>query len=246
MEYNATISADYINQHLLDKEFTNYKLLNELFNNIPGIDEALGYISLIKNTLTMDYSTIIFDTAPTGHTLKLLGYPELLKESYEKILGSGIGFLIKKCISMFYNTNQDEQFDIILKNIKQINDRLCNPTFTTFITVCVPEFLSIFETERLIQKIYMYGIESNIMIINKIIKNTDECRLCKSRIKIQKQYLDLIQNLYTDLDFDFIRIPLLEYEIRKVENIKQFSTLLYNKPLIMQSINKTNSLEITI
>jgi arsenite-transporting ATPase len=61
-------------------------LLNELTSSIPGIDEAmcLGYIMKIVNQL--DFSCVVFDTAPTGHTLRLLNFPHLLGKGLEKMI----------------------------------------------------------------------------------------------------------------------------------------------------------------
>jgi arsenite-transporting ATPase len=61
-------------------------ILNELTSSIPGIDEAmcLGYIMKIVNQL--DFSCVVFDTAPTGHTLRLLNFPQLLGKGLEKMI----------------------------------------------------------------------------------------------------------------------------------------------------------------
>jgi len=58
----------------------------ELTSSIPGIDEAmtLGYISKMVND--SHFSKVIFDTAPTGHTLRLLNFPKLLCQALEKMI----------------------------------------------------------------------------------------------------------------------------------------------------------------
>lgn len=62
------------------------KLMNELMTSIPGIDEAmcLGYI--LKIVKDLDFDCVVFDTAPTGHTLRLLNFPHLLEKGLEKML----------------------------------------------------------------------------------------------------------------------------------------------------------------
>ena len=229
MEYDTTHYDDKLN---IDTN-SQYSVITNLFKNIPGIDDALGYISLMKNVLEMNYSIIIFDTAPTGHTLKLLSYPNTLKESYSKIVQSSLGNMFKYMISNITNqsTSIENSIDTIINRIDNIHNTLTNPAHTQFICVTIPEYLSIYETERLIQKILLYNIECNTIFVNKIIeKNVDiiKCTSCNSRIDIQAKYLDIIDELYCE-DFTIIHIPQLLTEIRNVENLEKCTFTLYNK-----------------
>jgi arsenite-transporting ATPase len=46
----------------------------------------MSFAELINSLNNMDYETIVFDTAPTGHTLRLLNFPNLLDRGLEKII----------------------------------------------------------------------------------------------------------------------------------------------------------------
>ena len=60
-------------------------MLKELTSAVPGIDECMGFAELMKQVQTMDYDCIVFDTAPTGHTLRLLSMPTVMENAFEKI-----------------------------------------------------------------------------------------------------------------------------------------------------------------
>ena len=52
--------------------------IKDIFSTIPGIDEATSFGEVMNSLDKYNFDLIIFDTAPTGHTLRLLNFPNIL------------------------------------------------------------------------------------------------------------------------------------------------------------------------
>lgn len=242
LEYDSSMYIEDKTFTLLKNEFKQFTDIQKLFINIPGIEEAMGYIALMNmvSKLENQFSCIIFDTAPTGNTLKLLEYPTLLKDTIQKLVKSNLLELFKSFVSTIYNISSsiNSTIDHLQDTIITINKKLINPEYTTFICVMIPEFLSIFESERFLQMLYKFNINCDTIVINQVItEQKDMCTFLQKRKQMQRKYLDIIYDLYEDEDFLLIRLPLLEEEIRYSENIKIFSQQYFSSRIVNENIS---------
>ena len=207
-------------------------VIKDLKNSFPGVDESLNlrYIaSLVKDT---NFDVVIFDTAPTGHTLRLLEMPTVLGKSLEKMsqIKAQFGTVLQGVATLF-NKQFDTMFDKLFKSMDELRSSLetigamfKDPSKTTFVAVCIPEFLSVYETERLIQALFKEEIDIRNVVINQVLFQTNECRMCKARMKMQGKYIAQIKEMFED--FHITMVPLQKEEIRGVENLKAFSKYL--------------------
>ncbi|KAL3517077.1 hypothetical protein ACH5RR_023979 [Cinchona calisaya] len=205
--------------------------LSDLANAIPGIDEAMSFAEMLKLVQTMDYSVIVFDTAPTGHTLRLLQFPSTLEKGLTKMMSlkNKFGGLISQMTRMF-GVDAEVHEDAILGKlegmkdvIEQVNKQFKDPDLTTFVCVCIPEFLSLYETERLVQELTKFEIDTHNIIINQVLFDEEavESKLLKARMQMQQKYLDQFYTLYDD--FHITKLPLLPQEVCGVEALRSCS-----------------------
>ncbi|KAI8804674.1 ATPase GET3 [Cladochytrium replicatum] len=199
---------------------------------IPGVDEAMSFAEVMKLVKSMDYSCIVFDTAPTGHTLRFLSFPTVLDKALGKLSQFSGRFapLMQQMSGMMglnANPNPEEdmlsKLDSMRKTIQEVNAQFQDPEKTTFICICISEFLSLYETERMIQELTSFHIDTHNIVVNQLLhpKADSTCEQCNVRYKMQRKYLDQIHDLYED--FHVVKLPLLTNEVRGVEAIKSFS-----------------------
>lgn len=102
--------------------------MKEIMGSVPGIDEATSFGEVIKSLDEYNFDLIIFDTAPTGHTLRLLNFPNILEKGLLKLmeLKDKFGGMMNS-VSAMAGQGQDmtkqlfDKMDVMKTKIEQVN-----------------------------------------------------------------------------------------------------------------------------
>ena len=239
-EYRGLTEINPLEQMGMEDMAEGMPLLGDLEDltsmNPPGIDEALAFAKILEFIETEhDYDLIIFDTAPTGHTLRFLGLPETLSGWIGKLIKMRIriGNMFGALKRLF--TREEKKTDNSLEVLERLNqsiinarDDLTNPIKNSFIVVMIPEEMAILETGRLLNELIKYEIPVSTIVVNQLYQDTTElCDFCKSRRDMQQKNLNKIRNVFGDkLNKVLIEIPLFKEEIREYKKLTEMGEYL--------------------
>jgi arsenite/tail-anchored protein-transporting ATPase len=155
------------------------------------------------------YDYIVFDTAPTGHTLRMLQLPTAWDTFIEDSTHG------TSCLGQLSGLeDQKDNYKVAVKN-------LADSTLTTMVLVAKPELSTLIEAQRASLELSDIGINNQILLINGIMSDFDD-DISKSFVQKQKITLDQLPEQLKKLRI--FEIPLRSYNITGLKNVRRFLT----------------------
>ncbi|MBU2639318.1 MAG: ArsA family ATPase [Nanoarchaeota archaeon] len=221
--YNATIQQIISEGTYLDEEDT--LRFSEL--PFPGMDEFMALVKIIDFLDKDEYDLYILDTAPSGHTIRLLALPDLIIKWTDVLIKMHAkkGVIMKSFFGKAVKDRADRFLTKLQNDIKRVRATLMDKEKTQFVVITIAEAMGVYETTRFIKILESYKIPIGHIIFNKIIPN-NKCDFCNSVRKEQQRYIKKIKK---EFSYDIIEAPLFPYEIRGLENLYFFSKALYGE-----------------
>ena len=170
--------------------------------NSPCTEEMAAFDKFAQFIESRDYDVIVFDTAPTGHTLRLLDLP----------------FDYAKQVEMMISTGADKDVkEMTQRRFKEIIRMLRDKNHTVFSIVLYPESTPITESYRAMLDLKKAGIETQVVIANMILPE-EVCvnDFFKNRRRMQMKYLKEIKERF---NLPVLQFPLMQDEIKGLERL---------------------------
>lgn len=147
--------------------------------SLPGMDELMAFLEISRWVEGGGYHRIVVDTAPTGHTLRLLSMAELIQKWLE-----ALDALLAKdryMKQLFRGARESGELDEFLLNLSVSAQRmgvlLRDPARCRFVPVMLPEVLSIRETLTLVGELDRLGVPTTDILVNKLLPD-NACPVC--------------------------------------------------------------------
>jgi len=201
---------------------------------MPGADEAAAMQQLLEYLDDPRFDRVVVDTAPTGHTLRLLELPELLDTVIGRLMTVKKRFsdMMAGLSGMFGEEAQDDggpDIEALRARVERLRRTLRDPALTDFRIVMVPEAMSVLESRRLRSQLEEFELPVGTVIVNRVMEefsdvagtegedvfvspDTDACEFCRRRWDVQRDALTEAQELFRDTEVK--RVPLFADEVR--------------------------------
>ena len=204
--------------------------------SMPGADEAAAMRQLLEYLDDPRFDRVIVDTAPTGHTLRLLELPELMDSMVGRVLKmrQRMQGMFEGIKGMFGAGSEQgdpmAEMEQLRERIERLRGVLRDPDQTDFRVVMIPEEMSVVESERLVDQLGAFEIPVQTLVVNRVMENladiTDQeidpdwivtpnletCEFCQRRWQVQQNALAKSTDLFRGRTVK--RVPLLADEVR--------------------------------
>ena len=205
--------------------------------SMPGADEAAAFQLLLRYMDDERFERVVVDTAPTGHTLRLLELPDVMDSMVGKLIGLRERFsgMMDGLGGLFGGDGPDEaQVEQGMDDLRSLSERverlrgvLTDPTRTDFRVVMVPESMSVTESKRLVGRLDEFDVPVGTIVVNRVMQpladvadvdpswfvapDLDDCEFCQRRWAVQRGALEEAQELFRG--HEVRRVPLFAEEV---------------------------------
>ncbi len=188
----------------------------------PGIQEEFMLDYILERVRDGLYDLVVWDTAPAGDTLRLLGLPYQfiahLRMAPKTYLGVRDALQLRRVPFLELIESWKALAEEVISFIR-------DPANTEFILVTIPEALGVYQARRLVVEFARYGLDIRYLIINNVIVDSD-CDFHKRRMDMQQRYIKMLADEYQE-QMRLIHLPLFPYEMKGIDRLREIGRLLF-------------------
>jgi arsenite/tail-anchored protein-transporting ATPase len=178
----------------------------------PCTEEMAAFDQFIDFASQDKWEVIVFDTAPTGHTLRLIELPMDWSQQID--------------IKAFASVDTSPADDAAKQRFSGVIDMMRDPARSTFAFVMYPESTPILEAYRAVEELRTVGIEPGMIVANFVIPPEQATTpFARSRRSMQEKYLAEIEGRFP---VPVVQIPLLSEEIKGPKLLAELGEQMYS------------------
>ena len=183
----------------------------------PCTEEMAAFDQFIDYASQSDWDAVVFDTAPTGHTMRLLELPMDWSQQID--------------VKVFASVDGSAADDVAKQRFGQVIEMMRDPMQSTFAFVMYPESTPILEAWRAAQELATVGIKPGLVVANFVIPPNQVTSFAQARRNMQVKYLAEIRERF---DTPVLEIPLLPQEVKGLEMLVELGQLAYGSEVVAE------------
>ncbi|HEY7546844.1 MAG TPA: ArsA family ATPase, partial [Blastocatellia bacterium] len=200
--------------------------ISDLLNlSLPGLDEVMALFELSELERAGAYTRIVVDTAPSGHTSRLLELPDVFAGWVRALnqMEDKHRFMVARLMGR----RRVDEVDIFLREmnerIERVRAMIYDGNQSSFTLVTIPEIMVVEETLRYFDNLRGEGVPVTSLLVNRVEREHNDCKYCRARTIAQKPLHKRIAREFESLRIH--RVPLLASEVRGLERLRRFAHL---------------------
>lgn len=205
--------------------------IQELFaaGGLPGGDELAALSAIGRFATDERWDVVVLDTAPTGHTLRLLDLPETvgtgvrtalsLREQVRRKADAARTMVLGPYAAMGRGDEEPVDGTELAAEMSTVADVLQDEARTSFRVVTIPEVLAVRETERLVDRLSGFGVPVDTLVVNRVLTDVDEdCERCRRRRDRHQDVVDDLRERFSSLTV--VTVPDIVADLRGPEALE--------------------------
>ncbi len=229
-ELEATESLDLFKVQHGDKlhqiasrgTFLDHEDISQLLDlSLPGLDEIMAFLEILDQVNKGGHDAVIMDTAPTGHTLRLLQMPGLV-EKWLEVLDALLGKhrYMQKVFSGAFQPDEVDRFLTDFSNsLENMNFFMKDRQRYRFIPVMTAEGLSVRETASLLYTLAGLDTPLDELLVNRLFPE-NSCPVCQGVRSRQLGELRSVQDIFSR--YSLWAVPMYAWEVRGRQRLETF------------------------
>ena len=225
--------SDYIAPRLVDEVERQI----DIARVSPGAEEAAVFdrFARLLESESRQFERILFDTAPTGQTLRLLSLPELMSVWISGLISrrrkvNVLGRMWRNVAGAAAGDVAEGGSDAVIAMLEErkarfhrVRQLVTDAKHTAFTFVLTPERLPILETERAVRTLKKHGIPVGAILVNRVLPNDADGEFLAKRREQEAEYLRQIDRSLGD--YPIYHVPLQEMDVVGTESLLRLATV---------------------
>jgi arsenite/tail-anchored protein-transporting ATPase len=163
--------------------------------SLPGVDELIGLVELARLARGGDYEGVVVDTAPTGHTLRLLAMPDTVRRVATVLdhMYAKHRFLAQRLSGTYRSDASDAVIDELDTEGRQLHTLLRDGQRAVFVWLTLPELLAVEEARDGVRTLVGGGLRVDEVVVNRMTPPPlDRCARCAARRRAEAAVLKAV------------------------------------------------------